>query len=82
MKKLLLKLEALKVESFTLDTRTDQRGTVEGHGTYYYDDPCGPTPGGCSGAGCGGTDQCDSYTCPGAGGECNKPSMWYNPCAK
>ena len=79
MKKLHLQLEELEVDSFTTERNGEERGTVRARDSLNtYGTMCWPY---CSGGTCDDTScNCDSYTCPGAGGECDKKSMWYNDC--
>jgi hypothetical protein len=97
MKKLKLQVETLNVESFPMKAQGEIRGTVHALSNAYSDcwpDACWDTVNsacltygtacapGCSGTTCDDTScNCDSYTCPGGGGDCDKPSMWYNDCA-
>ena len=81
MKKLTLDLESLHVDSFTTESKNDKRGTIRAHSE---GDPWHSTYGTACWPYCGSQVATEnlacSVTCPGAGGECNKPSMYLNDC--
>ncbi|HEX5871671.1 MAG TPA: hypothetical protein VFY65_14690 [Longimicrobium sp.] len=73
MKKLTLKLEDLSVESYAIQERPPERGTVFGAETAYPDDSCGPS---CLSY-CMCTHASECVCDPETGGE-PRPTWWYS----
>ena len=78
MRKLKLEMDALVVESFASDTRTDGEGTVRAHLSAYYED-CGPDDTGQASCTCEPT--CNAQTCYACGtGGCTGVSCAATSC--